>query len=183
MKYVISALVSNQAGVLSRISGLFARRGFNINSLAVGETEDAAVSRMTIIVDGDDYMVGQVEKQLNKQIDVIKVKHLKEDDLISRELMLIKVTATAQTRKDIMDIAQIMDARILDISTDTLTIELCDTTERCHLLQNLLRPYQVREVVTTGTSAIERGSASITDKRPGSAKPALVVTPQDIHYH
>ena len=179
----LSVLVENHAGVLSHIAGLFARRGFNIDSLAVGMTENPRLSRMTIVVTGDDHIVEQVEKQLNKQIDVIKVKHLKEDDLISRELMLIKVTATAQTRKDIMDIAQIMDARILDISTDTLTIELCDTTERCHLLQNLLRPYQVREVVTTGTSAIERGSASITDKRPGSAKPALVVTPQDIHYH
>ncbi len=160
MKYVISALVSNQAGVLSRISGLFARRGFNINSLAVGETEDAAVSRMTIIVDGDDYMVGQVEKQLNKQIDVIKVKRL-EGITTQRELLLVKITAQAPQRREIIDITQITGAKIVDLSTGTMTLEICDRPDKIEIFLSLLEPYQIKEIARTGVIALEKGVHTI----------------------
>lgn len=161
MKHTLSALVENRAGVLSRIAGLFSRRGFNIESLAVGVTEDRTVSRMTIIVDGNDYIVEQVEKQLNKLVDVIKVRSLSQDELISRELMLIKVSAATVSRGEILDIAKVMGARIVDISKTSLTIEICDTSDRVDLLQELLRPYKIKEVVRTGTVAIQRGTGAI----------------------
>ena len=161
MKHTICALVENRAGVLSRIAGLFSRRGFNIESLAVGVTEDKTVSRMTIIVDGDDYIVEQVEKQLNKLIDVIKVRSIQVDELISRELMLVKVTAATASRSEILDIAKVMGARIVDISKSSMTVELCDTTERVDLLEELLKPYKLKEVVRTGTVAIQRGTTAI----------------------
>ena len=157
MKYTMSVLVENQPGVLSKVSGLFSRRGFNIDSLAVGTTEDPAVSRMTIVVDGDEYIVEQVEKQLNKLIDVIKVRELAELDSISRELMLIKVKASAKTRGDILDVVSVTGAKICDLSTKTITVELCDTPERLEILQTLLTPFGVEEIVRTGTIAIEKG--------------------------
>ena len=116
MKYTISILVENHAGVLSRISGLFARRGFNIDSLAVGITNDPAVSRMTIVVDGNEYIVEQVEKQLNKLIDVIRLRRLEEGEKVSRELVLIKVECTPKTRSDIIDVVRVMDAKVSDLS-------------------------------------------------------------------
>ena len=120
MKHTFSVLVENRAGVLSRIAGLFARRAFNIESLAVGITEDPAFSRVTIVAEGSDYTVEQVEKQLNKLIDVIKVRTINPAELISRELVLIKVNAGQTERSDIMNIAEIMDAKILDISANGL---------------------------------------------------------------
>lgn len=156
MKQTISILVENHAGVLSRISGLFARRGFNIDSLAVGITDNPAISRITIVVDGDEYIVEQVEKQLNKLIDVIKVRELAEHS-IHRELMLIKVKASAKTRGDILDVVRVADAKICDISTKTITVELCDTPERLEILQTMLTPFGVEEIVRTGTIAIEKG--------------------------
>ena len=160
-KHVISLLVDNRTGVLSRVVGLFGRRGFNIDSLAVGVTENAAISRMTIVVNGDEYIVEQVEKQLNKLIDVIKVRKLNEDELISRELMLIKVGASSAQRGEVVDIAKIMAAKIVDISKSTLTVEICDTPERVDLLEELLKPYKIKEVIRTGTVAIQSGSSSI----------------------
>ena len=115
MKEIISALVENKAGVLSRMAGLFARRGFNIASLAVGETDDPTVSRMTIVAEGDERTIEQIEKQLNKQIDVIKVRVLEHDASTRRELILIKINAAQQTRGEIIDIAAIMDAKIVDL--------------------------------------------------------------------
>lgn len=162
MKQTVSILVENHAGVLSRISGLFSRRGFNIDSLAVGVTDDSSVSRITIVVDGDDYMLEQVEKQLNKLIDVIKLRTLPQDEIISRELMLIKVTAKSDARGDIMDIAKIMGAKISDITTSTMTVEIADTAERLQTMLDLLAPYGVKEVVRTGTIALQRGGESIT---------------------
>ena len=161
MKHTLSVLVENQAGVLSRISGLFARRGFNIDSLAVGVTEDKHISRMTIVVNGDDYVVEQVEKQLNKLIDVIRVRSLEPGDIISRELMLIKVNATGSTRGEIIDIVKIMGARIVDISKSTLTIEISDTADRLELLIELMRPFSIKEVMRTGTIALQRGVGMI----------------------
>jgi len=158
VKYTMSVLVENQPGVLSKVSGLFSRRGFNIDSLAVGTTEDASVSRMTIVVDGDEYIVEQVEKQLNKLIPVIKVKTLQNDAHISRTLSLIKVAVTSGQRADIMRISELMGARIVDATRSSLTIEFSDTAERSETLEMLLRPYGIREIVRTGIIAIEKGA-------------------------
>lgn len=161
MKHTISILVENHAGVLSRISGLFSRRGFNIDSLAVGITDDPSISRITIIVDGDDYTVEQVEKQLNKLIDVIKLKRLSATETVRRELMLAKVSCTHKTRGEIIDIAQVMQAKVSDISSESITIEISDRTDKLEILQELLRPYGILEVVRTGTIALQKGNEAI----------------------
>ena len=164
MKHTISVLVENHAGVLSRITGLFSRRGFNIESLAVGVTEDKTVSRMTIVVEGDAYTVEQLEKQLNKVVDVIKVRTIPQQDLISRELMLIKCTATGRTRSEILDIAKIMDANIVDLTKTTMTLEICDLPDRLDLLEELLKSYNIQEVMRTGTIALQKGGAAVSVK-------------------
>lgn len=158
MKYTLSVLVENQAGVLSKVSGLFSRRGFNIDSLAVGITEDSSISRMTIVVDGDEYVVEQLEKQLNKVIPVIKVRTYVQGEFISRELSLIKVNCPAKQRLDIMKIAELMGAKIVDVAVNTLTLQFADTHEQFETLLDLLKPYGIREIVRTGTVAIEKGS-------------------------
>lgn len=161
MKHTISILVENHAGVLARISGLFARRGFNIYSLAVGVTDDEKVSRVTIVADGDDYTLEQIEKQLNKLIDVIKVRTVKPDELLQRELVLVKVSCTAAQRHEIISIAKITQAKISDISVDSITLELSDCESRLENFQELLRPYGIKEVVRTGTIAIQKGTAAL----------------------
>ena len=158
MKYTLSVLVENQAGVLSKVSGLFSRRGFNIDSLAVGITEDSSISRMTIVVDGDEYVVEQLEKQINKVIPVIKVRTYAQGEFISRELSLIKVNCPAKQRLDIMKIAELMGAKIVDVAVNTLTLQFADTHEQFETLLDLLKPYGIREIVRTGTVAIEKGS-------------------------
>ena len=164
MKHTISVLVENHAGVLSRITGLFSRRGFNIDSLAVGVTEDKTVSRMTIVVEGDAYTVEQLEKQLTNVVDVIKVRTIPQQDLISRELMLIKCTATGRTRSEILDIAKIMDANIVDLTKTTMTLEICDLPDRLDLLEELLKSYNIQEVMRTGTIALQKGGAAVSVK-------------------
>lgn len=161
MKQIMSVLVENKAGVLSRTAGLFARRGFNIESLAVGETEDPTVSRMTIVVEGDERTIEQVEKQLNKQIDVIKVKLLETDASTRRELILIKTNATQQNRGEVIDIATIMNAKIVDLSRATLTVEMCDRPERVDLLIDMLTPYGIAEIARTGMIALQKGADAI----------------------
>ena len=163
MKQTISVLVENQAGVLNRITGLFSRRAFNIESLAVGVTDDPSISRITIIVDSGNSVVEQVEKQLNKLVEVIKVRVIEEDKMIGRELMIIKVNATTKTRPDIMNVCQIMGGKIDDISPTSMTLELSDTTERVELFQSLLRPFSILEVVRTGMIALERGKYTIDE--------------------
>lgn len=158
MKHTISVLVENHAGVLSRVSGLFSRRGFNIDSLAVGVTDDPAISRITIVADGDEHTAQQLEKQLNKLIDAIKVKTLAKDELLSRELQLIKINANPQQRGEILTICEIMGAKIIDIAANTLTIEVCDTTIHLQRFNELIRPYGIKEVVRTGVIAIQKGS-------------------------
>lgn len=160
-KHTLSILVENHAGVLSRVAGLFSRRGFNIDSLAVGVTENPEISRMTIVVDGDDYTVEQVSKQLNKLIDVIKVKQLDSSDAVSRELALIKVEATASTRSEIIQIVEIFRAKIVDISKNTLTIEISGGIEKVSALEEMLRQFGIKEIVRTGSIAIERGNKYI----------------------
>jgi len=161
MKQTISILVENRAGVLNRITGLFARRAFNIESLAVGVTDDKSISRITIIVDSGNSVVEQVEKQLNKLIEVIKVRTFEDKDLIGRELIIIKVSANAKTRQDISNLCQIMGARIDDISATTMTLELSDTPDRVDLFESLLRPFSILEVARTGVIAVQKGSGKI----------------------
>lgn len=161
MKHTISILVENHAGVLSRISGLFSRRGFNIDSLAVGETDDPKLSRITIVADGDEHTVEQLEKQLNKLIDTLKVKALAPEELLSRELQLIKIDATAQQRSEILTICEIMGAKIADISATTLTLEISDTTQHLERFQELIKPYGIKEIVRTGVIAIQKGADTI----------------------
>lgn len=160
-KHTLSVLVENHAGVLSRVAGLFSRRGFNIDSLAVGVTENPDVSRMTIVVDGDEYIVEQVSKQLNKLIDVIKIKRLEKHDSVSRELVLIKVAANADTRSEIMQLVEIFRAKIIDVSKNTLTIEISGATDKVAALEGMLKQFGIKEIVRTGTIAIERGNKII----------------------
>ena len=161
MKQTISVLVENQAGVLNRITGLFSRRAFNIDSLAVGVTDDPTISRITIIVDSGNSVVEQVEKQLNKLVEVIKVRTLPEDKLIGRELVLVKVNATNKTRQDIMTICDIMGAKVDDISPNSLTLELSDTPDRIDTFEAMLRPFSILEVVRTGVIALQKGGGKI----------------------
>jgi acetolactate synthase-1/3 small subunit len=160
-KHILSVLVENHAGVLSRVAGLFSRRGFNIDSLAVGVTENHDISRMTIVVDGDEYTVEQVSKQLNKLIDVIKIKRLDKHESISRELALIKVSSNAATRSEIVQLVEIFRAKIVDVSKTTLTIEASGSEDKVAALEDLLRPFGIREIVRTGIIAIERGNRII----------------------
>ena len=162
MQYTLSILVENQAGVLSKISGLFSRRGFNIDSLAVGVTNDPNVSRITIVANGDEYVVEQLEKQLNKLIPVIKVKRLTEGEFISRELTLIKVHCPANKRAEIMTTVEVMQAKIVDVATNCIPVEYCEYAGRVNTLIELLKPYGIREIVRTGTVAIDRGTASVS---------------------
>ena len=161
MKQTISVLVENQAGVLNRITGLFSRRAFNIDSLAVGVTDDPTVSRITIIVDSGNSVVEQVEKQLNKLIEVIKVRTIPEDKMIGRELVLLKVNATNKTRQDIMTICDIMGAKVSDISPNSMTLELSDTPDRVDTFEAMLRPFSILEVVRTGVIALQKGGGKI----------------------
>ncbi|MCI8677935.1 MAG: acetolactate synthase small subunit [Lawsonibacter sp.] len=161
MKQTISVLVENQAGVLNRITGLFSRRAFNIDSLAVGVTDDPTISRITIIVDSGNSVVEQVEKQLNKLVEVIKVRTIPEDKMIGRELVLLKVNATNKTRQDIMTICDIMGAKVDDISPNSLTLELSDTPDRIDTFEAMLRPFSILEVVRTGVIALQKGGGKI----------------------
>lgn len=161
MKHTISVLVENHAGVLARVAGLFARRGFNIDSLAVGVTDDENVSRITIVADGSAYTLEQIEKQLNKLIDVIKVKTLHGDSAVTRELVLIKVSCTAKQRPELISIAEIAKGKISDISTNSMTIELSDTKQNLDTYEELLRPYGIKEVVRTGTIAMQKGESTV----------------------
>ncbi len=161
MKKIISVLVENQAGVLNRITGLFSRRAFNIESLAVGVTDDKKMSRITIIVDSGNNVVEQVEKQLNKLVDVIKVRTIEENHMIGRELILIKVSANTRTRQDILNVCQIMGGKIDDISPTSMTLELSDTTEKVDLFEELLRPFSILEVARTGLVALQKGHGAI----------------------
>ena len=161
MKQTISVLVENQAGVLNRITGLFSRRAFNIDSLAVGVTDDPTLSRITIIVDNGNSVVEQVEKQLNKLVEVIKVRTLDESSLIGRELLLIKVSANKNSREQIMTICNICGAKVADISPTSMTMELSDTPDRIDTFEDMMRPFNILEVARTGVIALQRGGGKI----------------------
>lgn len=156
MKHTISVLVENKFGVLARVAGLFSSRGFNIDSLAVGETEDPGVSRMTIVVHGDEKVLEQVNKQLNKLIDTIKVLDLTGEDFIDRELVLVKVHAPASTRSEILEIVDIFQAKIIDVKPVTVTIEVTGDIHKIKGIMALLKGYGIKEMVRTGRIAISR---------------------------
>ncbi len=156
MKKIYSVLVENRSGVLCKVSGLFSRRSFNIDSLAVGETDDPAVSCMTIVSSGDERTIEQIEKQLNKKLDVIKVKTFDEIASISRELMLIKVKYNRNNRRDIMETCEIMKAEIVDMSKHYMIIQICDVPEKTNLLITMLQSVSVVEVARTGTLALQK---------------------------
>lgn len=164
MKHTLAVLVENRPGVLTRIAGLFARRGYNIESLAVGHTEDPTISRMTIVVDGDDRVIEQVTKQLHKLIDVIKLSDITEDESVERELILIKVNADPATRSEIMQIVDIFRARIVDIGRNTLIIEATGDQGKIAAIESSLRPFGIRELVRTGKIAMVRGPKSKNGK-------------------
>ncbi len=161
MKHTISILVENHAGVLSRVSGLFSRRGFNIDSLAVGETDDPEISRITIVADGDEHTAQQLEKQLNKLVDTMKVRTLAPDEFLARELQLIKVCATPAQRSEILTICEIMGAKIIDMTATTLTVEICESAVHLGRMHDLLAGYGIKEIVRTGVIAIQKGSVTI----------------------
>ena len=155
MKKIYSVSVENRSGVLCKVAGLFSRRCFNIDSLAVGETDDPAVSCMTIVSSGDKRTIEQIEKQLNKKLDVIKVKTFDEAASISRELLLMKVKYNKSNRRDIMEICEIMNARIVDMSKTMMLIQMCDTSERIQLFINMFKTVSIVEVASTVTLALQ----------------------------
>ncbi len=157
IKYTLSVLVENHFGVLARVSGLFSARGYNISSLAVAETEDPTVSVMTIVVDGDERVIDQVKKQLNKLIDIIKVKDLTEQDHVSRELAMIKVMVDSSKRREIIEIADVFKGRIVDISIDNITIEITGDSKKIDAVIGLLKEYSIKEMARTGKVALLRG--------------------------
>jgi len=158
MQHTLTALVENKPGVLARVSGLFARRGFNIESLAVSITEDPSVSRMTIVVEGDDAVLEQISKQLNKLVDVIKVIDYQGIPIVQRELAMIKVNADAAVRSEIMQIVGIFRAKIVDISDKTFTVEVTGSVDKVDAIEKLLEPYGINELVRTGRIAMMRGA-------------------------
>ncbi|MER3396031.1 MAG: acetolactate synthase small subunit [Acidimicrobiia bacterium] len=154
---IISVLVENKPRVLARVAGLFARRGFNIHSLAVAPTDNPALSRMTIVAFGDDRTTEQMTKQLNKLINVIKVVELSESTAVSRELMLIQVQAAPETRAQLIEISDVFRAKVVDVGADSLIIECTGTPDKIHALEDLLRPYGIIEMTKTGRIALQRG--------------------------
>ena len=162
-RYVLSVLVRNSSGVLTRVSGLFSRRGFNIDSLTVGRTENSEISRMTIALNGGLEELEQFTKQINKLEDVLRVLSLKPENSVYRELVLIKVKADAEQRASINEIVKIFRSKIVDISPETLTIELTGDESKINAHIKLLEEYEIKELVRTGVCALERGANDITD--------------------
>ena len=163
MKHTISVLVEDEAGVLTRIAGLFARRGFNIESLAVGSAEQLGVSRITMVVPGDEQVVEQLIKQLYKLISVLKVQDISQQPCVERELMLIKVNATASNRAEVIEITQIFRARIVDLSEDALTIEVVGDPGKIVAIIQMLNKFGIREIARTGKIALVRESKVNTE--------------------
>ncbi|GAA1889767.1 MAG: acetolactate synthase small subunit [Williamsia herbipolensis] len=163
--HTLSVLVEDRPGVLARVSSLFSRRGFNIESLAVGPTELKGVSRMTILVSVQDFPLEQVTKQLNKLINVIKIVEQDPETSVSRELMMIKVRADASTRTEVTGIVDLFRAKVIDVSTESVTIEATGTTDKLEALLRMLDPYGIREIAQSGAVALGRGPKSISATR------------------
>jgi acetolactate synthase I/III small subunit len=163
MRHVLSALVQNQPGVLAHISGMLASRGFNIDSLAVGETEDANLSRMTFVVHGDDAELEQVRKQLHKVITVVQVQDISSEDFVERDLMLVKVKASSAQRMEISLLVEMFRGRMVDISPDSVMIEIGGQERKIEAFIELMRPYGILELARTGRIALVRGRPSLGD--------------------
>jgi len=161
MRHTLSVLVENSHGVLTRVAGMFSRRGYNIDSLTVGVTEDPTVSRMTIVVRGDDEVLEQVTKQLNKLIEVIRVTDLKNEETVERELAMIKVKSDVNNRSEIMQIADIFRARIIDVAPRSMIIEVTGDETKIEAIEQLLRPFGIKEMVRTGKIALKRGAKGV----------------------
>ncbi len=163
--HTLSVLVENKPGVLARVAGLFSRRGFNIDSLAVGPTEVDDISRMTIVVDAETQSIEQITKQLNKLVHIIKIVELSEDEAVTRELWFVKVAAEGRTRGEVIELAEVFRAKVVDVDVDAVTLEATGSTDKRNALVRLLGPYGIRELVRSGTIAVGRGSRSITEGR------------------
>jgi acetolactate synthase-1/3 small subunit len=163
-KHTLSVLVENKPGVLARIAALFSRRGFNIDSLAVGPTEHPEISRMTVVVDVEALPLEQVTKQLNKLVEVLKVVELDSNASVQREILLLKVRADLQTRRHILETVQLFRAKVVDVVSDTLTIEVTGNRDKLAAFLEVVEPFGVKELVQSGMVAIGRGPRSITDR-------------------
>ena len=168
-RHTLSVLVEDQPGVLARIAGLFSRRGFNIESLAVGPTEHSGISRMTIVVNVEEHPLEQVTKQLNKLINVIKIVEL-DSSAAQRELVLVKVRSDLDTRSHILETVQLFRAKVVDVSTDAVTIEATGNADKLEALLRVLEPFGIKELVQSGMVAIGRGARSITDRSVRAAE-------------
>ncbi|MFT4286791.1 acetolactate synthase small subunit [Nocardioides sp.] len=173
-KHTLSVLVEDRPGVLARIAGLFSRRSFNIESLAVGPTEHDGISRMTIVVNVEETPLEQVTKQLNKLVEVIKIVELESGQAVQRELMLVKVSATVETRGQVLDTVQLFRAKVIDIAPDAVTVQITGNAGKLTDFLRVLEPFGIRELVQSGMVAIGRGSRSISE-RP--ARPVAVPAP------
>jgi len=165
MKHTLAILVENKPGVLTRVAGLFSRRGFNIESLAVGVTENKDISRITILVSGDDNILEQVEKQLNKLIDVIRVSDIPAEESVNRELALIKVGVDTTTRAEVMQIVDIFRAKIVDVGIKSLVIEVTGDESKINAIEQLLRQFGIKEMVRTGKIAMNRGAKVVQSEK------------------
>ena len=159
MKHILSVLVENKPGVLTRVAGLFARRGFNIESLVVGESEDPRLSRMTITIDGAEQPIDQVTKQLHKLINVVKIRDLDHESMVARELALMRINADGDKRTEVLQLAEIFRAKVVDVDRKTMTLEVTASPDTLEALEKLLQPLGIIEIVRTGTVAIGRGRA------------------------
>ena len=173
-RHTLSVLVENKPGVLARIAGLFSRRGFNIDSLAVGPTEHPEMSRMTIVVNVEDSPLEQVTKQLNKLIEVIKIVELDGAASVSRELLLVKVKADATTRGQVLEVVQLFKAKVVDVATDAITVQVVGNQDKLEDFLRIVEPFGVRELVQSGMVAIGRGSRSISER---TLRPVTVPVP------
>lgn len=162
-RHTLSVLVENKPGVLTRIAGMFARRGYNIHSLAVGPTDDERISRLTIVVGTEAVQLEQITKQLNKLVHVLKIVELEEDSSVEREMQLVKVNADPAVRSQIIEIAEVFRAKIVDVDHDSITVEVAGNPGKLAAMVELLEPYGIREMVRSGTIALSRGTRSITD--------------------
>lgn len=162
-RYVLSVLVNNHSGVLSRVAGLFSRRGFNIDSLTVSETENPKMSRMTIAVRGDHTILEQITKQLAKLVDVLHISEQKPGSAVFRDLVLIKINASDEDRSDVIGIADIFKAKIVDVASETVTMQITGDQDKIDAFIQLLTPYGIREIVRTGLTAIGRGNKTVSD--------------------
>ena len=163
-RHTLSVLVENKPGVLVRISGLFSRRGFNIDSLAVGPTEHEEISRMTIVVNCDEHPLEQVTKQLNKLINVLKIVELEQEHAVQRELLLIKVRADTESRSKVLETVQLFRAKVVDVALDAVTVEATGNRDKLDALIRVLEPFGIKELVQSGMVAVGRGGRSITDR-------------------